>query len=140
MPEPLERMVYCSTANVPTDSLYFIADILSVSQRNNERDGLTGALAISDGWFLQVLEGRSSALDNLLRRLKTDTRHRDVVILSRHRVVGRLFAEWSMHSARITPAIGDDLRLLIDECRVSPEDATAALLKLVSTMSGPAPS
>ena len=132
MSQPLERMVYCSAANVPTDSLFLIADILSVSQRNNERDGLTGALAISDGWFLQVLEGPPTALDGLLRRLNADTRHRDLVILSRKRVLGRLFAEWSMHSARITPSIGADLRSMIDECRVSPEDATAALLKVVT--------
>ncbi len=44
MTEPLERIVYCSTATVKTDSLLAIADILAVSRRNNERDGLTGAL------------------------------------------------------------------------------------------------
>jgi hypothetical protein len=135
MSEPLERLVYCSTATVPTESLVLIADILSVSQRNNDRDGLTGALAISDGWFLQVLEGRPAALDTLLRRLAADTRHGDIVILSRRPVSGRLFGEWSMHSARITPAIREDLRTLINECRANPEDATAALLKLVTAPS-----
>lgn len=132
MTEPLERLVYCSTATVPTDSLLLIAEILSVSQRNNDRDGLTGALAISDGWFLQVLEGRPSALDALLRRLETDRRHKDLVILARRKVKARLFEEWSMQSARVDPSISPALRALIDDCRASPEDAVAAMVKLVA--------
>ncbi|KQY75392.1 BLUF domain-containing protein [Brevundimonas sp. Root1423] len=132
MTENLERLVYCSTAAVPTDSLVMIADILSVSQRNNDRDGVTGALAISEGWFLQVLEGRPDALDALLRRLETDRRHKDLIVLARSRVAARLFGSWSMKSARVTPDIADDLRTLINECRTSPVDATAALLRLVS--------
>ena len=55
--EALERLVYCSRARIDTASLQVIAEILGVSQRNNARDGLTGALAINEGWFLQVLEG-----------------------------------------------------------------------------------
>ena len=132
MTESLERLVYCSTATVPTDSLLLIAQILSVSQRNNDRDGLTGALAISDGWFLQVLEGPPSALDALLRRLKTDSRHKDIVILARRPVKARLFEEWSMQSARVDPSISPALRALIDDCRTSPEDAVAAMVKLVA--------
>jgi|SRR6478672_847991 len=131
MTETLERLVYRSTASVPTNSLLLIADILSVSQRNNDRDGLTGALAIIDGWFLQVLEGRPSAIDSLLRRLGSDSRHSDIVILDRRPVAGRLFGEWSMQSARVDPSISGDLRALIDNCRASPDDAAAALLKLV---------
>ena len=127
----LERIVYCSRACVPTSSLLVIADILAVSQRNNVRDGLTGALAISDGWFLQVLEGAPAALDGLLRRLEGDPRHGDVVVLSREPTKGRLFSEWSMASARVTPSIAADLVALIDECRVHPEAAVAALLRIV---------
>lgn len=127
----LERMVYCSRALVPTSSLLVIADILAVSHRNNARDGLTGALAISDGWFLQVLEGPPAALDSLLRRLERDPRHTDVVVLSRQPTTGRLFSDWSMASGRITPAIAADLVALIDECRVQPEVAVAALLRII---------
>ena len=56
-PEALERIVYCSRARIDTTSLQAIAEILGVSQRNNAREGLTGALAVNDGWFLQVVEG-----------------------------------------------------------------------------------
>ena len=41
----LERVVYESTATGTTDSILNLSVILAVSQRNNDRDGLTGALA-----------------------------------------------------------------------------------------------
>ena len=132
----LERLVYCSAATVSTNSLLVIADILAVSQRNNLRDGLTGALAIGDGWFFQVIEGQKSYLDALIIRLSNDPRHKDIIILSRKPVKGRLFSDWSMQSARITPEISDDIRIMINECRTSPEDATAALVRLLSVQNG----
>jgi len=131
-PGPLERLVYCSRSRVPTDSLLVIADILAVAHRNNERDGLTGALAVSQTWFLQVLEGRPAAIDSLMRRLERDPRHCDLVILSRAPAARRLFTGWSMASARITPSIASDLVELINECRVDPDAATAALLRIVT--------
>ena len=130
--EALERLVYCSRACVDTASLQAISELLGVSQRNNIRDGLTGALAINEGWFLQVVEGSTQALDNLLRRLAADPRHADVEVLSRRPVTGRLFPDWSMVAARITPDIGPQLKRLIDECRASPEAAVDALLRIVT--------
>lgn len=127
----LERLVYCSRALVNTDSLQGISEILGVSQRNNTRDGLTGALAVNDGWFLQVVEGQASALDRLLRRLEADPRHTELVVLSRRSISGRLFSDWSMVAARITPEIGPGLTRLINECRAMPEGAVDALYRIV---------
>ncbi len=132
----LERIVYCSRATVPTESLLVIAEILAVSQRNNDRDRLTGALAISDGWFLQVIEGEPMALDRLLRRLQGDPRHQDVEVLSRVAIDARLFGRWSMTAARITPALRPELIALIDACRVAPADAVAGLLRIVAAEAG----
>jgi hypothetical protein len=129
----LERIVYCSRSNVPTDSLLVISEILAVSERNNRRDNLTGALAISEGWFLQVIEGPPTALDSLLRRLQTDKRHRDFMILQRREVKTRLFGEWTMASGRITPSVGPELTAIINECRNNPDDAVAGLLRIISS-------
>lgn len=129
--EALERLVYCSRACVDTASLQAISELLGVSQRNNARDGLTGALAVNDGWFLQVIEGPGTALYRLLRRLADDNRHAEIEILSRRPVNGRLFPDWSMVAARITPDVGPQLQRLIDECRVTPEAAVDALLRIV---------
>jgi len=99
----LERLLYASTATGRTDSLLNMATILAESQRNNERDGLTGALAAHDGRFIQVIEGPAGALDGLLRRLAPDPRHRDIAILDRRPIAGRRFEAWAMASSRIGP-------------------------------------
>ncbi|HYD28290.1 BLUF domain-containing protein [Brevundimonas sp.] len=129
--ESLERLVYCSRACIDTTSLQAISELLGEAQRNNAREGLTGALAVNDGWFLQVIEGPAPALDGLLRRLDADARHTDLTILSRRPVSGRLFRDWSMVAARVTPDVGPQLQRLIDDCRVSPEAAVDALLRIV---------
>ncbi len=131
-PEALERLVYCSRARIDTASLQAISELLGVSRRNNVRDDLTVALAVNDGWFLQVIEGPDAALDRLLRRLAEDPRHTDVELLSRRPVSGRLFPDWTMVAARITPDVGAQLKRLIDECRVAPEAAVDALLRIVT--------
>ena len=129
----LERVVYCSKAVGPTESLLFVAQILGVSQRNNARDELTGALAVCDGWFLQVIEGLPHRIDNLMDRLAGDTRHKALEILQRRPVAARLFAEWTMVSSRITPSLGPDICGLIDDCRVSPDAAVAGLLEILAS-------
>lgn len=99
----LERIIYRSRATGSTGSLLNMAAILSESQRNNDRDGLTGALAAHDESFIQVLEGPAQTLDNLLRRLSGDPRHSGIVILDRAPIRERLFGGWAMANARFNP-------------------------------------
>ncbi len=101
----LERLVYESAATGTTESITNLAVILAESQRNNDRDELTGALAAHGERYIQVIEGPASALDNLLRRLEGDPRHRNIVILERAPIAARAFGQWAMASARITPEL-----------------------------------
>ena len=99
----LERIVYASTATGSTGSLLNMVAILAESQRNNERDGLTGALAAHNERYIQVLEGPGQTLDGLLRRLAGDPRHKDILVLDRRPVSGRLFGGWTMANTRFSP-------------------------------------
>ena len=99
----LERIIYRSRATGSTGSLLNMAAILAESQRNNDRDGLTGALAAHDENFIQVLEGPAQTLDSLLRRLSGDPRHSEIVILDRGPIQARLFGGWAMANARFNP-------------------------------------
>lgn len=110
----LQRLVYESTATGTTSSLTNLAVILAESQRNNSRDGLTGALAAHRERYIQVVEGPSQALDSLLRRLEDDPRHRDVTLIDREPIDERLFSDWTMASARITPKLGEALDRLFE--------------------------
>jgi hypothetical protein len=58
----LERLLYASRATGRTSSLFNMATILSESQRNNDRHGLTGALAAHEDRYIQVIEGEPERL------------------------------------------------------------------------------
>ena len=117
----LERLVYESTATGSTGSLTNLATILAESQRNNDRDGLTGILAAHRDRYIQVIEGTSSTLDSLVRRLQKDPRHRALKIISREPIETRRFDGWSMASARITPTQATALDRVIDQEAPTPD-------------------
>lgn len=127
----LERLVYESTATGSTGSIGNLAVILAESQRNNDRDRLTGALAAHRNRYIQVVEGPAQALDALLRRLESDPRHRDLTLLNREPISERLFSRWTMANARITPVHGAALDSLVDNDELSPAQVIGVLLDAV---------
>jgi hypothetical protein len=91
----LIRLVYASRSTAtltPGD----IKDIVRTSQRNNAPLGVTGALLMADGIFLQCLEGDHLAVNALYHRILLDGRHRDPAILQFAEVDQRLYGGWSM--------------------------------------------
>jgi len=127
----LERLIYESTATGSTGSLTNLAVILSESQRNNAGRGLTGALAAHGDRYIQVVEGQPEALDGLLRRLENDPRHRDIRLMHREPVEERMFADWTMASARVTPELAQSLDALMAEREPSPSWILMALHEAV---------
>lgn len=73
-----------------------VKDILAASKRNNALIGVTGALCLSNGIFLQQLEGDKTEVNALYHRLLRDERHRDTAILDFSEITQRRFASWSM--------------------------------------------
>jgi len=73
-----------------------VKDILSASQRNNTRLGVTGALCLNNGIFLQQLEGDRASVNALYHRIFLDSRHRDSAILDFGEIPHRRFSSWSM--------------------------------------------
>ena len=126
----LERVAYSSTATVSLDSLLVIADILAVSQRNNARDRLTGALVYSEGRFFQVIEGEAVDVDRLMRRVAEDGRHKDIKVVSRTPVKGRLFPDWSMSAPRISPEMAPLLKKAVQESETSPAAAIEVVRRI----------
>lgn len=75
-----------------------LQSILTASKRNNARVGITGALCLANGIFLQQLEGDRTAVNLLYHRILLDPRHREPAILDFSEIVSRNFTEWSMGS------------------------------------------
>ena len=95
----LYRVLYCSRNLVPggADSIAaHIRSILSVSRRNNARDGITGGLLFSSGCFAQVLEGPPDAIERTFERIQCDERHSEVTVLEAGTIETRDFPTWSM--------------------------------------------
>ena len=91
----MRQLLYVSSARqfVSPETM---ANILSVSRRNNQRDGLHGLLWSDGKRFLQVLEGRAQTIDATLTRIRRDDRHRALVVLHDREVAAPTFGQWSM--------------------------------------------
>ena len=73
-----------------------VKDILSSSGRNNGALGVTGALCLSNGIFLQQLEGDRDAVNVLYHRILLDKRHHEPAVLDFGEIASRRFSSWSM--------------------------------------------
>jgi hypothetical protein len=58
-----------------------VKDILLIPDSNNQAAGITGALCLSNGIFLQLLEGDRTAVNALDHGILKDSRHKDPAIL-----------------------------------------------------------
>jgi hypothetical protein len=103
----LVRLLYASRAS-DTMTAATLAAVMTQSKTNNAKSGVTGVLCLSEGIFLQVLEGGRNAVSALYNRIAADARHRDVVLLNYQEINQRCFAGWSMgevNMARLNPAL-----------------------------------
>tara|TARA_R110002051_G_scaffold1123_1_gene5686 strand:- start:1676 stop:2044 length:369 start_codon:yes stop_codon:yes gene_type:complete len=107
------------------------AEILGAAARNNRRDGLTGVLAYADGIFIQVTEGPKTAVDALMKRLESDRRHRDIVVLGSENTRERRFPEWIMETPRMRPDHTALLHRLVGQCESSYREALDMMIELV---------
>ncbi|MFM1980528.1 MAG: hypothetical protein RLZ68_1793 [Pseudomonadota bacterium] len=73
-----------------------VKDILRSSAQNNQALGVTGALCLANGIFLQQLEGDRQAVNTLYHRILKDPRHKDPAVLDFSEIVSRQFGSWSM--------------------------------------------
>jgi hypothetical protein len=95
--EPVFRLVYRSHSRIPVDERpTTLADILRVARSTNARAAITGALLITDNWFVQALEGAESAVQALYERIRQDARHENVTMIESGSQDVRVFSRWAM--------------------------------------------
>lgn len=102
----MHQIVYISSALAgvtPGD----ICQILAVSRRNNAIEGLTGLLIHDGVRFLQALEGERDAVLARFARIREDSRHRAIVILSEREIAERQFGLWAMADRAVAQVLGD---------------------------------
>jgi len=73
-----------------------LSEIFRVSRKNNVANDITGMLSYRNGYYIQVIEGRDIAVNQLLSKLRTDSRHKDFQVILDSFISERMFSEWSM--------------------------------------------
>ena len=76
--------------------------ILRTSRENNARLGITGMLLYGNNTFVQILEGEVKAVNELIDRIKRDTRHTDFQVLKKKTIDRREYADWSMDFKQVS--------------------------------------
>jgi hypothetical protein len=88
------RHIYASTR--VDRSAKAVNEIFAVSERNNRRDAITGALIVTDDYFVQLLEGGRLAVSQRMVRIARDHRHEDIEFIPTKAVLHRLFTGWTL--------------------------------------------
>ncbi|ARV05440.1 hypothetical protein BTO04_01465 [Polaribacter sp. SA4-10] len=94
----LRRIIYTSKATKELSKRNLL-DLLHEARAFNKMDNITGVLIYKQGCFLQVLEGKTKVIDNLIERLIRDSRHKNFKIIQDNFIKNRLFKDWKMGCA-----------------------------------------
>lgn len=90
-------LLYVSQSNLDgPGGLGAVKDMVAAARLRNASLGVTGALIFAESHFVQVLEGSRAAVDELMRSIERDARHRDVRIVREGAVAARRFSGWSL--------------------------------------------
>jgi hypothetical protein len=95
MPAPLLQVTYVSSA-AHAFSAEELLQLLAKARACNAALGITGMLIYLEGNFLQIVEGESTAVHALCRKIADDPRHRGMLTLMTRSIARRAFSEWSM--------------------------------------------
>lgn len=111
-----------------------IEAILQSSRRHNEATGVSGMLLLGKGYFVQIIEGTGPTVERTYRRILSDPRHADAVLLYDGSGEPRRFGGWPLGFARMEPhvRVSSVARFLQHDHEANPDgfgsDAALALL------------
>lgn len=109
----INQLVYISQATrkmSPED----LSAIQETAKKNNAPLDVTGSLFYNGGWFLQVLEGPSSTLDKLYRKIELDPRHKNSRVLYNEPANFRTFPRWNMNMTNLNDRQADKYDELVE--------------------------
>jgi hypothetical protein len=129
----LLQLIYISSATQklsPKD----LKNILAEARPSNQAKNITGLLLYRDGLFIQVLEGDPELIETLLNSIKKDSRHHNVLVVSRENIAEREFSEWTMGFKNISDDMeGTNHFLDADSSDIERSLHPGAAKKLLST-------
>ena len=100
----MRQILYISLSTVAGDKAD-LAGILEQSRHNNALDGIRGLLWSDGTHFMQVIEGPEESVDLTFARIRADTRHHDLRVLSDRTIETRQFGDWTMIHRRASEPV-----------------------------------
>lgn len=91
----MHRLIYKSRASGEIDKETF-RDILYTSIELNRSNGLNGVLFATKSRYLQFLEGEYEKINTTFSKIKKDSRHTDIDLITFGAVEKGIFDNWSM--------------------------------------------
>jgi hypothetical protein len=110
-----------------------LAAIHETARHLNALDGISGLLLFDGARFLQIVEGAEDAVDNLVERLRMDSRHSAFEVRDERYVERRSFADWSMELLRVSAGY---CKAKDEVGAVLPDTVAEPVRELVLRMSG----
>ena len=93
--ERLTQLIYRSEEVEPF-TLANLADLERKAAGANKRKQVSGILLYRRGVFVQLLEGRKEAVDQVYRKILHDPRHDNIMVLEYETITERSYPDWSM--------------------------------------------
>lgn len=119
----------------PAEQAAEIDHILSVARQRNLSLGITGALAATQAYFAQVLEGTAEHAEIIMNYIRQDERHCDIRIVLTESLPQRRFGTWSMACMPPTAEVESALEMLSDDARET-DDLAGSLIALLQQSTG----
>jgi hypothetical protein len=120
----LVRTFYISRSAGPQTST-MTGSILKTALSFNKVNQITGVLCQGSGFFIQVLEGERTVVNQLYGRIVQDSRHKDVELVGFEEIKDRKFTQWSMALIDLSDT---DPMVVMQHPEFDPYSATAAFL------------
>jgi hypothetical protein len=89
------QIAYISSSRTLLDEAQLL-DILTLSRRNNSRDGISGILMYHDQLFFHTLEGERTRTNKCFARILCDPRHSAISLMWEGEAENRAFASYAM--------------------------------------------
>ena len=114
-----------------------IEAILSKSRTRNASVGISGALIFTSDWFIQIIEGRSTAITNLYNRIAQDPRHVELELRLVRPIPERCFTNWGMdYVSQSQVSMAANRRFPVD-MHFDPTDMSSeTMIRFAATVSG----
>ena len=106
------QLIYRSIAHASVLNNDALRELENQAKNNNRRLGVSGLLALSNGRFLQLLEGTPKFVNEIFLKIVRDKRHHGIELISFASIAKTAFIDWDMKIINLDD-IEDNVRNLL---------------------------